>query len=78
MVITLLGIEKYIGVIYRGKRFLAVVWFGASPAPSSLSREQVVSLSEFQFAASRAYLREVREEKGKEPNHTMSRKPGFL
>ncbi len=33
-------------MIYRGPVFLAVVWFGSSPTPSHLFRQQFVSLSQ--------------------------------
>ncbi len=34
-------------MIYRGTDFLAIVWFGSSPTPSSPSHQQVVSPSQY-------------------------------
>jgi hypothetical protein len=39
-------------MIYREPRILAVVRLGSSPLPSSLSRQQVVSLSQFSCVSS--------------------------
>ncbi len=47
-------------MIYRRPGFLAIVWFGSSPIPFPLSRQQVVSLSHTSCASSvhRAFWRE--------------------
>ncbi len=61
-------------MIYRIPSFLAVVWFGSTPAPSPLFRQQIVSFSVFLCVAGPAYWREGGEGAGVEPNHTTSRK----
>jgi hypothetical protein len=61
-------------MIYRGPGFLAVVEFGYSHTPSSLSR-QYSSTDDTQEE-----LADGREEEGpwEEPNQTTARKPGPL
>ncbi len=47
-------------MIFKGPGFLAVLWFGSSPTPSPLTRQQVVSVF-LCVVAGRAYRREKGE-----------------
>ncbi len=64
-------------MVYRGPGFLAVAWFGSSPAPSPLFRQQVVSLSH-SSCVSPVDITYGGDGVGEEPNHTIARKPGPL
>ncbi len=70
-----LGIEDW--MIYRGPGFLAVVWFGSTPAPSPVSN---LTLSVFKGCRCSSLLtgKEGGEGVGVEPNPTIARKLGPL
>ncbi len=62
-------------MIYRGPGFLAVVWFGSSPTPSPLSRQQA-RLATHRKTEKKRQLddgRGGREGVGEEPNHSAAR-----
>ncbi len=60
----------------EGPGFLAVIWFGSSPNPFPLSRQQVISLSQSSCVCCRSSLLtvEVEERVGEESNHTTAEK----
>jgi hypothetical protein len=72
--------QRVLNDLQRTKLFLAVVWFGSSPTPSPLSRQQLSDGRVFLSlcVAGRAYWRNRGEGVDVETNHTIARKPGPL
>ncbi len=74
-----MGLSREDWTIYRGPSFLAVVWFGSTPAPfPPLLSANCLTFSVFNCVAGPAYWRERRGGGGVEPNHATAIGPLWI